>query len=89
MGDAQNFLKVLVQDIEKTIGEAPEEEEDCNQANWYDGLAGGDLGGTSDLLVVNTFPILFAPFDRLNGRGTTLVVDVFDDRLCSLPRHVG
>lgn len=39
---------MFVQDIEKTVGESPEEEEDGDEANGDDGLASGDLGSASD-----------------------------------------
>ena len=80
---------MFVQDIEKTVGETPQEEEDGDQTHGDDGLTRGDLGGASDLFVVDTFPVLFALSDGLNGRGSTLIVDVRDGGFCFLPEHVG
>ena len=80
---------MLVQDIEKTVGKSPEEEEDGDQAHGDDGLASGDLGSTSDQLVIDTFSVLFALVDSFNGRWTTLVVDIVKDGLGSLSEHLG
>lgn len=80
---------MFVQNIEKTVCETPEEEEDGDQADGDDGLASGDLRGASDPLVVDTFPVLFAQIESLNGRRTTLVVDIVGNGFCSFSEHVG
>lgn len=86
--DTQYFLEVFVQNIEKPVGETPEEEEDGDQADRNDRLASGDLRGASDPLVVDTFPVRLAQLESFNGRRTTrLVVDIVHDGLCSFPEH--
>lgn len=47
---------MLVQDIEKTVGETPEKEEDGDERDGDDGLPGGDLRGSGDDLVADTLP---------------------------------
>jgi len=54
LSDVQCDLEAGVQDIEKTIGETPHEEEDGNKRDGDDGLAGSDLRSAGELLVRNT-----------------------------------
>lgn len=44
-GDVKSSLKLGVQDIEKTIGEAPEKEENCHQGDWQNGLLDSESRG--------------------------------------------
>jgi hypothetical protein len=85
-GDAQDFLKVLVQDIEQTVGETPEEEEDGDEGDGDDGLSGGDLRGAGDGLVTDTLPagLKIEGF----GRGwSSLTSDFFEGRFDLLAEH--
>ena len=69
---------MLVEDIEQSVGEPPEEEENGDENNGPDRLLGGDLGSTGDGLVANMF-IAFM-FHGIGSRGTTflVLVDLFE-----------
>lgn len=49
--DVQGILEMLVQGIEQAVGEAPEEEEDGDEADWEERLLERQLGGLCPLLV--------------------------------------
>lgn len=50
-GDAKSILKMLVECVEETIGEAPKEEEDGDEANRVERFFERELGGSRALLV--------------------------------------
>lgn len=64
--DVKSDLEARVEDIEKTVGESPHEEEDSDQGDGNDGLADRESGSSSDDTVV----------DRL---AANLFVDDFSD----------
>ena len=75
-------MEARVENIEKTVGEAPEEEEECNHGDRDDGLLGGQLGSSSDDAVVNALAanILIDGLD--SGRAASLLlVDLLEGRL--------
>jgi len=82
LSDVQSNLEAGVEDIEKTIGETPEEEEECDHGNGNDGLPGSQLRSTSDDAVVNALATDIL-VDDLNSRGTAglLLVDLVQSRL--------
>lgn len=45
------ILEVLVEGVEQAVGEAPEEEEDGDEADWVERLLEGQLGRLCPLLV--------------------------------------
>lgn len=51
LADVEGVLEVLVQGVEQAVGEAPEEEEDGDEADWVERLLEGQLGGLCPLLV--------------------------------------
>lgn len=51
LADVEGVLEVLVEGVEQAVGEAPEEEEDCDEADWEQRLLEGQLGGLCPLLV--------------------------------------
>lgn len=51
LADVQSVLEVLVQGVEEAVGEAPEEEEDCDEADRIERFLEGQLGGLCPLLV--------------------------------------
>lgn len=63
----ERVLEVLVQGIEEPITEAPEEEQDGDEANRVDGLAEGELGGPGAGLVIGFETA--APEPLLDGHG--------------------
>ena len=82
LSDVQGNLEARVENIEKTVGEAPEEEEECNHGDRDDGLLGGQLGSSSDDAVVNALAanILIDGLD--SGRAASLLlVDLLEGRL--------
>jgi hypothetical protein len=81
-GDVQSNLEAGVEDIEKTIGETPEEKEECDQGDGDDRLTSGQLGSTSDDAVVNALAanILIDNFDS-RGAASLLLVDLVQCRL--------
>lgn len=52
----QNFLKVFVQYIRKSIGKSPHEKQDSNECNRDNGLASGNFPRTSDHLIIDALP---------------------------------
>lgn len=75
-------MEARVENIEKTVGEAPEEEEECNHGDRDDGLPGGQLGSSSDDAVVNTLAanILVDDLDS-GGAASLLLMDLLESRL--------
>ena len=67
--DAEDLLKMLVQDIEEAVGKAPKEEEDSDKGDGDDGLTGRDLGGAGDGMVGDAAGPA-GSFDSRGGRGT-------------------
>jgi hypothetical protein len=83
--NVESNLESGIQDIEKTVGETPKEEEDCDHGNWDNGLASSDLSRASDLAIANALP---APVDCngfSSGRATSLLLmNLVQSRLCGL-----
>lgn len=75
---------MLVQDIKKTVGEPPQEEEDGDKGNGDDGLSGGDLRGAGDGLVADTLPTVLESFD---GGWASLTSDFFEGGFDVLAEH--
>jgi hypothetical protein len=82
LSDVQGNLEARVENIEKTVGEAPEEEEECNHGDRDDGLPGCQLRSTSDNAVVDTLAanILIDDLDS-GGAASLLLVDLIEGRL--------
>jgi hypothetical protein len=75
-------LEARVENIKKTVGETPEEEEKCNHGDRDDGLPGGQLGSTSDNTVVNTLAAnIFVDGLDSGGAASLLLVDLLEGRL--------
>ena len=66
LGNVQSDLEARVENVQKTIGEAPEEEEHRDESDWDNRLAGGDLGCTSDGLVAHSLAAAFISDDLLH-----------------------
>ena len=82
LGDVQCNLEARVEDIEKTVGETPEEEEECNHGDRNDRLLSGQLRSTGDDAVVNALAADIL-VDDLDCGGTTslLLMDLLKSRL--------
>lgn len=50
-GNAKSVLEMLVECVEETIGKAPKEEENCDEANGVERFFERELGGSRALLV--------------------------------------
>lgn len=82
LGDVQCDLEARVEDIEKTVGETPEEEEECDHGDGNDRLTCSQLRSTGDDAVVNALAADIL-VDDLNCGGTTslLLVDLLQSGL--------
>lgn len=74
-------LEARIQNIEKTVGESPHEEEGGDEGDGDDGLASGELRGAGDDAVVNRLAASLLS-DNLDSRwATTLLrMDLFEGR---------
>jgi hypothetical protein len=54
--DMKCLLKMLVEDIQKSICESPHEEQNSDERDWDDRLACSDLSGACHSMVVHTSP---------------------------------
>ena len=57
-GDAEGVLKFGGQDVEETVSETPEEEEDCDEGDGEDGLFDCEGGGAGEASVGDTLSVL-------------------------------
>jgi hypothetical protein len=80
--DVKSDLEARVEDIEKTVGESPHEEEDGDQSNGNDGLADRKSRSSSDDAVVDRLAANLLIDDFSDGRSTSLLlVDLVQSRL--------
>lgn len=78
---------MLIQDVEETVCETPEKEEDCDECDRDNRLSSGDLRGTGDGLVTDALPT-FSVFESINNGWPSLRMDIFQSGLGLLAEHV-
>ena len=79
---------MLVQDIEETVGETPEKEEDGDECDGHDGLSGGDLSGAGDGLVTDTLRTGLE-IEGFDGGWSSLTSDFLQGGFDLFAEHLG
>lgn len=82
--DVESGLELSVQDIEKTVGEAPKEEKDCDKSDRQDRLLDSERRGARQAAIGNGL----VPRVDFGVRGFPLLVDFLRSGLLTLAKHL-